>query len=323
MPCASSCGAAAGGGVVATAPPPPAAAAALARELAAAARREEDEAPVGALKAPPPQRFPYQPWLLTGDADGDRGLRPPAEVKRLLAPFVSDERKERIARVSANRTYDVLPVVEGVYDLGNLLAVCRSAEAFGMGGVEVVATQGAKWKQSARTSAGAVKWLEVNQRNTVAETVEAVKARGYRLLVTHDWESSEPLESYDWTIPTAVVLGNEKYGVSDEMVAAADGRVSIPMVGFVESFNVSVAASLVLYHAYMDRCKRLGGASGNLTEEQREILEAELYLRSAPCKKWGSASRFVRALMEREEVASSMEPKSFEGAKYRRAVLDY
>ena len=58
-------------------------------------------------------------------------------------------------------------------------------------------------------------------------------------------ERGQPLEDYDWTVPTAVILGNEKEGVSDEARALADGGVYIPMAGFTESFNCSVAASMV------------------------------------------------------------------------------
>jgi len=72
-------------------------------------------------------------------------------------------------------------------------------------------------------------------------------------------DDSQPLTHYDWTVPTAVVFGNELCGASDTALAMADGVIRIPMVGFVESYNISVANALVLYHAFSDRMARQGG----------------------------------------------------------------
>jgi tRNA (guanosine-2'-O-)-methyltransferase len=70
------------------------------------------------------------------------------------------------------------------------------------------------------------------------------------------------LEHYDWTIPTAVVLGNEREGVSEEAKALCDGGVYVSMNGFTESLNVSVASSLVMHHAVQDRVRRRGHHGG-------------------------------------------------------------
>lgn len=82
----------------------------------------------------------------------------------------------------------------------------------------------------------------------------------------------------DWTLPTAVVFGNEGLGISSEIRSLADHRTVIPMEGFVESFNISVAAALVLYHA---RCARIAklGYHGDLTRREQRILQAVYYLR--------------------------------------------
>lgn len=83
----------------------------------------------------------------------------------------------------------------------------------------------------------------------------------------------------DWTKPTAFLLGNEKVGVSEEALALADHCAIIPMAGFVESFNISVAAALIMYEAHQQRVKKLG-RNGDLSEEQQKILQAALMLRS-------------------------------------------
>lgn len=86
-------------------------------------------------------------------------------------------------------------------------------------------------------------------------------------------ESSESIIDVDWTIPTAVVFGNEHRGVSQEALRLSDLNVIIPMSGMVESFNISVAAALTLFHVSRDRIRRMG-SHGDLTEEQVMILQA-------------------------------------------------
>ena len=86
-------------------------------------------------------------------------------------------------------------------------------------------------------------------------------------------ESSESITDVDWTIPTAVVFGNEHRGVSEEALRLSDLNIIIPMSGMVESFNISVAAALTLFHVSRDRIRRMG-SHGDLTEEQATILQA-------------------------------------------------
>ena len=110
------------------------------------------------------------------------------------------------------------------------------------------------------------------------EAFEALRRVGYRVAVTHLGPGTVDVRDMDFSIPTAVVLGNEKDGVSPEAVEHADVRCAIPMVGFVDSFNVSVAASLVMWTARQDRAARLGMA-GDLGPEEAEVLAAAFALR--------------------------------------------
>mmetsp|Transcript_35997 Transcript_35997/g.80114 ORF Transcript_35997/g.80114 Transcript_35997/m.80114 type:complete len:330 (-) Transcript_35997:444-1433(-) len=216
-------------------------------------------------------------------------------VVELLAPFMFEDRIQRIDEVVAQRTFSVLPVVEGLYDMGNLAAVCRTADAFGFGSVHCINSTAEKYKQSARTSAGADKWLNVtvwgpdgsngppppnpNGISPTRECLSAVKAAGYQVVVTHLSKSSITIQEVDFSRPTAFVLGNERDGVSEEAVALADLCAIIPMAGFVESFNISVAAALVMYEAQQQRIRKFG-RSGDLTPEQQRIVKAALMMRS-------------------------------------------
>jgi tRNA (guanosine-2'-O-)-methyltransferase len=171
----------------------------------------------------------------------------------------------------------VVPVLENLHDLGNISAVFRSAEAFGFLEVDLVVPPGSKFKSGNRVARGADKWLDLKIFKSPKDCVAYLHKRGFKVYAT-SLETSKPISDFDFSTPTAIVLGNEKDGVSKEMLDAADGRFRIPMLGFTQSFNISVAAALSFYHVWMDREKRLG-TSGDLTAREREVLLANYYLR--------------------------------------------
>ena len=217
----------------------------------------------------------------------------PAFVIRTLSEFVTEERRQRIDAVLAARTRTVVPVVEGIVNMGNVSAVMRTAEALGYQDLHVI-TGTTQFKDSRRTSIGAEKWLDVYHWENSAACAERLREAGHRIIATHVDASARAIEEFDFTEPTAIVLGNELEGVSPEMLEAADYRCFLPMTGFVESYNISVAAAIALYHAYRDRLHRLG-RHGDLSKEEQEELRAAFYLRSVR----GGEAILRRALRDR------------------------
>ncbi|MEM6783746.1 MAG: RNA methyltransferase [Bacteroidota bacterium] len=236
----------------------------------------------------------------------------PDEVVARLAPLLSDPRKARIAAAVAQRTYAVVPVLEGVHDAGNLNAVLRSAEGLGYGAAHLVALEGDAdklgqrlaartaaplaapvtdlaadldlddpSKVASRVSQGAHRWLDFYRWATPAAFAAHARALGYRIAATHLSADAVPIDAVDFTVPTALVLGNEQRGVSDDLLALADLNVVLPIDGFIQSYNISVAAALALYHARQDRLAR-HGRHGDLTPAQQTALTASYYLRSFP-----------------------------------------
>ncbi len=218
------------------------------------------------------------------------------EVVEHLAAFVGDERQARIAEVVAARTLSVVPVLERVHDLGNVNAVLRSAEGLGVGAAHLVGLQGeaAEWAaprgpgepageggsgRARRQSQGADKWLDLHVWAGAAAAYDALHAGGYRVAATHFAADAVPIAEVDFTVPTALVFGNERDGVSAAFLARADLGVVLPIDGFVQSYNVSVAAALALYHARQDRIARQG-FHGDLSGEERDRLTARYYLDS-------------------------------------------
>jgi tRNA (guanosine-2'-O-)-methyltransferase len=217
------------------------------------------------------------------------------DVHRHVGPLLTPERKFKIDGVARERCFSNCVVLENIYDRGNISAVMRSAEALGFAQTHLIEL-GEKFKESQRTTAGADKWLEVKKWKSTKACIETLKASGHQIVVTHLDSTSKLISEIDFSEPTALVLGNEKDGVSPEMVAAADHRVLLPMTGFVQSYNISVAGALAFYHIFMDRVRRLG-RNGSLSQKEIEILQAEYYLRSLD-----SAEDVLRELKGRKVI---------------------
>lgn len=198
-------------------------------------------------------------------------------VIKLIGPLLTEERRQKIDRVVEGRNFSNAVVLEGIYDRGNISAVMRTAEALGFVNFHVIETQ-EKFKEANRVTQGADKWTEVQKWKTTREAVMHLKSKGHKIVAT-SLEASKPIHEIDWTVPTALVLGNEKEGITQEMFELSDERVIIPMAGFVQSFNISVAGALSLYHIYRERIARFGKCA-DVTEEQKQILRAHYYLRT-------------------------------------------
>ncbi|MEN0057907.1 MAG: RNA methyltransferase [Bdellovibrio sp.] len=212
-----------------------------------------------------------------------------------IGPLLTEERRQKIQRVVSARNFDTAVVLEGIYDRGNISAVMRSAEGLGFGNFHVIETQ-EKFKEANRVTQGADKWVEVQKWKKTADCVGHLKKAGYKICVTHLDAKAKPLHEVDFSGKTALVLGNEKDGVTEEMIAAADETVIIPMTGFVQSFNISVAGALSLYHISQDRMKRTGSSS-SLSEVEQGVLQAYYYLRTQD-----SAVSYLEELFSRGNI---------------------
>lgn len=200
------------------------------------------------------------------------------DVIEYIWPLLTEQRQQKILKVIDQRCFDIAVVMEGIYDRGNISAVMRTAEGLGFGNIKIIETQ-EKFKEANRVTQGADKWVEVEKFKSTTEAVKKIKAQGYQLVVTALNERAKAIHEVDFSVPTALVLGNEKSGASEEIIAAADHCVIIPMPGFVQSFNISVAGALSLYHIKEDRIRRRGQCE-DLTEQQKKILQAQYVLRT-------------------------------------------
>ncbi len=200
-----------------------------------------------------------------------------AEILDLLAPHLTEKRAQRIRDIVAQRTYSVVPVLEGLYDLGNVNAVLRSAEALGCQVAHVIELT-AKYKKANRVSKGADKWLDIQRWDATEPCVAHLRGQGYRIVATHA-QRGRPIADAAFDRPIALFFGNEHAGVSETLLDTADDRVRLPMLGFTGSYNISAAAAIALYHVFRDRERRLGRHS-DLSAAEMVRLTAVYYRRS-------------------------------------------
>jgi tRNA (guanosine-2'-O-)-methyltransferase len=167
----------------------------------------------------------------------------------------TERRQARIRAVLSRRQPDLTVVLENIHDPHNVSAILRSCDAVGVLRAHAIYTveeppAGAFARQ---TSASAAKWVEVERHNSVAACYEQLRAAGFQMLVTDLGSRSRSLYKWDLAAPIALVLGNEMRGVSAEASDLADGAIAIPMMGMVQSLNVSVACAVCLYEAFRQR----------------------------------------------------------------------
>ncbi len=164
---------------------------------------------------------------------------------------------ERIARLRAvldRRQPDLTVITDFVHKQRNASAIVRNCDAVGIMTAHAVVDK-KDYKAFRGTAMGSHRWVKVVRHETLAGAVEAVRGQGMQIVAAHLDESALDFREIDYTRPTALLMGNEKQGVAAEGVAAADQCISIPMMGMVESYNVSVAAGVILSEAQMQRQK--------------------------------------------------------------------
>jgi tRNA (guanosine-2'-O-)-methyltransferase len=184
------------------------------------------------------------------------------------------ERTEKIQRAAHGRQQGVV-VIEDPYDPHNGLAVVRSCEAFGIQRVCFIFREEAKFnpkRLGKSTSSSANKWLDFSLYDSTQTCLNELKADGYEIVATVLDETAESLYTARLEQPkTAILLGNEHRGLSPEAVALADRKLYVPMQGFVQSLNLSVTASIVLYELTRQRMER-GMEPYLLPEGERHAL---------------------------------------------------
>jgi len=170
---------------------------------------------------------------------------------------MTPDREQRIATVMSRRQKDLQVILENVDDPHNIGAILRSCDAVGVGTVHLLYTKGKPPRmQELRTkaAASAAKWLEIKKWTSLDDCLAALNAAPL-YVATLSEKGKAPWE-LELASPCTIAVGNEHDGPSPELTDAADAIITIPMQGFVESFNVSVATAICLTEAMRQRIAR-------------------------------------------------------------------
>ena len=166
---------------------------------------------------------------------------------------ITERRRKRMIEVLEQRQPDLTVVIENVHDPHNISAVLRSCDAVGVATVHLVYTVEERPRLNRVVASGALRWLEIVDHPSIQACYDALRNQGFRIYATHLDDNRLELFDLNLAQPSALVFGNEKRGVSPEAVAAADATMVIPMMGMVQSLNISVACAVTLYEALRQR----------------------------------------------------------------------
>jgi tRNA (guanosine-2'-O-)-methyltransferase len=194
---------------------------------------------------------------------------------RYFEGFLTDQRKDLIEQNLSNRTRYITVVLEDLFQPQNASAVLRTCDCFGIQDVHVIENRNL-FKLNPDVERGATRWLDIHhhQRNNdnTLTTLNELKANGYRIVATSPHAPDAPLESFDLSLgKTALIFGTEREGISSVVRDQADELIKIPMVGFTESFNISVSVAIILH--VFTTALRQSNITWQLTDVEREQLK--------------------------------------------------
>jgi tRNA (guanosine-2'-O-)-methyltransferase len=198
--------------------------------------------------------------------------------------MLTDQRLEKFKSVIANKQFNLTVVLENIHDPHNIGAVLRSCDSVGIHEIFIIAKAVNRPEEDYFTgkasSTGANKWIKHSFYDSPEACIEAVRKNYDKVYTTHLATDSVSLYDLDLTESVALVFGNERDGVSDEMLALSDGNFLIPQCGMVQSLNISVACAVSLYECYRQRNAKGMYNQGfdNNNQQQTALLEEYKHL---------------------------------------------
>lgn len=173
---------------------------------------------------------------------------------------MNSRREKLIEAYRQNKIEGVEILLDNVHDPHNVAAVSRSADALGIRTVHLYYTYNecpSMKLEGHKTSASANKWIEYNHVLNLSEFYELKKKQGFQILGAAKQAGALDASSITFPKKTLILMGSEQFGLSAELRELVDDFVFLPMVGMVESFNISVAASLLMYQIFQQRKSEL------------------------------------------------------------------
>ncbi len=178
----------------------------------------------------------------------------------------TSNRKARLKSVLRKRYKDLHLILEEIHNVHNISAILRTADGFGLQNINLVYSAEEDFKINPLVSQGVQKWMNINLFLTLKEAVDSLRKENLTIYATGLTKEAVPFLEVDFTIPCAIILGNEHEGVSKFAQEISDKVIYIPMHGFAQSFNVSVANAIILSETRRQRLQKEIGGTYSETE---------------------------------------------------------
>jgi tRNA (guanosine-2'-O-)-methyltransferase len=195
------------------------------------------------------------------------------ELLNYFESYLTEKRKDTFKKVLAQRTKHFTVVLEDIYQPHNASAVVRTCDVFGVQDLHVIENKHVN-RVSKYVAKGSQKWITSTRYNQDGENtkncLQTLKAAGFQIIAATPHHDSCLLQDFDINKKTAFILGAEAAGVSETVKNNADGFLKIPMVGFTESLNISVAAAIILQEVTTKL--RNSTINWQLSSEEKEAL---------------------------------------------------
>lgn len=197
----------------------------------------------------------------------------PERVIEILAPFLTERRRQRIEKVLNQRIGKLKVVFDRPYDPHNCGAALRSCEGFGIQYVDIIKHPSRDFFISKKVAQGSHFWLSIKLFDSPQSWINSIK--DIKEFIIGGDPKGIPIEELKTPpLPIILIIGNEHDGLTPEIKEICHKLVSIPMFGFTESFNLSVATALLL--SYITKLL----PRGDINEEEKLRIKALWYYRS-------------------------------------------
>lgn len=168
---------------------------------------------------------------------------------------------EEIINSSKQKEYPLLLLLDSIQDPHNLGAILRTAECAGVDGVIITKHNSASITETVvKTSAGASELLKIVPVNNLINVIEELKDNGYWIAGT-SLQNSVEYDKVDYKLPLAVIMGNEEKGIRRLTAEKCDILIKIPMIGKIDSLNVSVSTGIILFEVNRQRKNESGNSN--------------------------------------------------------------
>jgi 23S rRNA (guanosine2251-2'-O)-methyltransferase len=174
-------------------------------------------------------------------------------VVALISPIQYHSLENLIPELFEKGENPLLLVLDEVTDVRNFGAIARTAECLGVHGIVIPIKGGAQVNEDGmKTSAGAFNYLPICRERSIQDAIQFLKESGINVVACTE-KTENLLSKIDFKAPTAIVMGSEETGISDAVMEIVNDRAKAPIIGRIESLNVSVATGMALYEVQRQR----------------------------------------------------------------------